>query len=37
MVTHSPDAAKFGSVQMRLNEGRLETFQSKPKVSVMDK
>ena len=28
MVTHSPDAAKFGSVQMRLNEGRLETFQS---------
>ncbi len=32
MVTHSPDAAKFGSVQMRLNEGRLETFQSQPKV-----
>ncbi|MGO8942195.1 MAG: ABC transporter ATP-binding protein [Syntrophobacteraceae bacterium] len=31
MVTHSPDAAKFGSVQMHLKDGRLEAFQSQSK------
>jgi putative ABC transport system ATP-binding protein len=33
MVTHSPDAAKFGLVRMHLKDGRLETFQSQSKVA----